>query len=54
MGLKLSIHGRDISSGKQHNEPYNKNPREQKAPSTERGRRRLANKGQPKAGKDKK
>lgn len=48
MGLKLSIHGRDLQTGKQHSEPYNKNPQEPKAPSTPRGKRRLANK---KAGK---
>lgn len=44
MGLQLSIHGRD-KNGKQHTEPYNKNPQPPKAPSTARGKRRLENKG---------
>jgi len=47
MGMQLSIHGRD-KNGVKATTPYNSNPQEPKAPSTPRGKRRLANKGKAK------
>ncbi len=45
---RLSIHGRDIVTGKPGVGVYNPNPQPAKMPSTERGKRRLANKGKKK------
>lgn len=50
---KLSIHGFDIVTGKKGEGVYNPNPQPPKSPTTERGRRRLANKGSKAAKKDK-
>jgi len=41
----LSIHGRDRKTGQLSGERYNANPQENKLPSTPRGERRLAAKG---------
>lgn len=48
---KLSIHGRDVQTGKKSERVYNPNPQEPKEPTTKRGKRRRAAKLAAKAGK---